>query len=154
MIQQSNLYDPKRVTTFVADICSLEQVSKYVNTSSCDVALFIFVLSALSVEQMPLAIATSYACLKPGGVVLFRDYAWGDATQLRYEKTPSSRVLASGLCVRGDGTKAYFFTPQVLGNLFKDAGFECVQLLEREMEPSHPGGEPRRFLQAMFQRPC
>lgn len=151
-LRQSPQFDPNRVTAFQADICSVEQVIRYAPQDACNVALFIFVLSALHPQHMPAAVATAHTCLKRGGIVLFRDYAWGDAAQLRFDKTPSSRLLETGLYLRGDGTKAYFFTEAVLRKLFEDGGFECVELAERQAEPSHVGGNPRRFLQAMFRK--
>ena len=42
--------------------------------SSCDVVLMIFVLSAIAPAKMSLAVKNVAQMLKPGGVVLFRDY--------------------------------------------------------------------------------
>jgi SAM-dependent methyltransferase len=88
-------------------------------------ALMTFVLSALRPGEHAAAVAAVARTLRPGGALLFRDYAHGDLAQLRAE---DGAVLAPRLHVRGDGTLAYFFELEELRALFASAGLRVEEL--------------------------
>jgi methyltransferase-like protein 6 len=69
------------------------------------------VLSAISPEMMPAAIRNVSSVMRPGalGRVLVRDYAAGDLAQERFAAKDNQR-LSENFYVRGDGTRAYYFT--------------------------------------------
>lgn len=55
--------------------------------------------------------------LKPGGVVLVRDYGMNDYSMIRFEP---GHKLADGFYARQDGTRSYFFTLEKINQLFTD----------------------------------
>uniref|UniRef100_A0A1J3CK07 tRNA N(3)-methylcytidine methyltransferase n=2 Tax=Noccaea caerulescens TaxID=107243 RepID=A0A1J3CK07_NOCCA len=90
-----------------------------------DFVTLIFTLSAVPKEMMPRAIEECFAVLKPGGLLLFRDYGLYDMTMLRFE--PEKRIGFREY-VRSDGTLSYFFCLDMVRRLFTDAGFIEVEL--------------------------
>ncbi|RID79598.1 hypothetical protein BRARA_A02323 [Brassica rapa] len=90
-----------------------------------DFVTLIFTLSAVPKERMPRAIKECFAVLKPGGLLLFRDYGLYDMTMLRFEP---EKCIGFREYVRSDGTLSYFFCLDTVKRLFTDAGFIEVEL--------------------------
>jgi len=91
--------------------------------------------------------------------VLFRDYAVGDLAQHRFEEViPSREVnkLDENFYVRGDGTRAYYFSKEFLKELFIKQGFvemEC-KYINKDVENKKENKQMHRiWLQAKFQKP-
>ena len=85
-----------------------------------------FVLSAIPPEKQMLVVENLASVLRPGGVILFRDYARRDLAQLRF--SARRRLDDSGdLFARQDGTLSYFFSKQGLVDLFCASGFFQVK---------------------------
>ncbi|GAB1296954.1 tRNA N(3)-methylcytidine methyltransferase METTL2 [Apodemus speciosus] len=129
-------YDPSRCFAFVHDLCDEDQ-SYPMPEDSLDVIVLIFVLSAIVPDKTPTrrmqkVIIKLSRLLRPGGVMLLRDYGRYDMAQLRFKK---GQCLSGNFYVRGDGTRVYFFTQDELHALFTAAGLEKVQnLVDRRLQ--------------------
>ncbi|XP_030885130.1 tRNA N(3)-methylcytidine methyltransferase METTL2A isoform X4 [Leptonychotes weddellii] len=106
LVQTDSAYDPCRCFAFVHDLCD-EDTSYPVPGESLDIIILIFVLSAVVPDKMQKAINRLSRLLKPGGMMLLRDYGRYDMAQLRFKK---GQCLSENFYVRGDGTRVYFFT--------------------------------------------
>lgn len=86
---------------------------------SVDIAVMVFVLSALNPNQWQFAIKNLQKLMKPGGRIIFRDYGRYDLAQVRFKK---ERLLEDNFYIRGDGTRVYFFTEEELRKMFCEEG--------------------------------
>ncbi|KAM8758773.1 tRNA N(3)-cytidine methyltransferase METTL6 isoform 2-T4 [Rhynchonycteris naso] len=150
--EQNPLYDTSRCKAFLCDL-TRDDLLEHVPPESVDVAMLIFVLSAVHPDKMHLALQNIYKVLKPGKSVLFRDYGLYDHAMLRFK---AGSKLGENFYVRQDGTRSYFFTDEFLARLFTDAGYEEVvnEYVFRETVNKKEGlYVPRVFLQGKFRKP-
>ncbi|KAG0172569.1 hypothetical protein DFQ28_010317 [Apophysomyces sp. BC1034] len=118
VVRSNPSYDTNRSLAFVWDLSSPD-IPEHITPGSLDVIVLIFVLSALTPEQWDQAIINIHKMLKPGGLVLFRDYGRYDLAQLRFKE---KRLLKENFYIRGDGTRVYFFTPEEIASMFSASG--------------------------------
>ena len=121
VLKTHELYDKSRINAFVYDITSPEFPISLAN--SLDVVSCVFVLSALHPNQHIQAVNNIYNMLKPGGIVLLRDYGRYDLAQVRMKK---NRFIDDNFYIRGDGTRVYFFSLEDVLVLFQDR-FKVIQ---------------------------
>ncbi|RKP13709.1 S-adenosyl-L-methionine-dependent methyltransferase [Piptocephalis cylindrospora] len=122
VVKNNPAYNPERGEAFVWDLSSPSLPSQ-VKEGSVDVILLVFVLSALQPFEWEQAMKNLEHLLKPGGIILFRDYGRYDLAQLRFK---SGRYLAEHFYARGDGTRVYFFSSDELTQVF-GSRFDILQ---------------------------
>ncbi|KAJ1859298.1 hypothetical protein LPJ76_000285 [Coemansia sp. RSA 638] len=151
VVKSGEAYDENRCAALVWDLSSTE-LPPNVQSGSIDIMLMVFVFSALHPSQWSQAVENAYRLLKPGGLLLFRDYGRNDLAQVRFKK---SRLLEDNLYIRGDGTRVYFFTNDELADIF-GTKFEIEQnaidrrlIVNRKRELKMY----RVWLQAKFRKP-
>ncbi|CAE8594743.1 unnamed protein product [Polarella glacialis] len=119
---------------------------------SVDFATLLFVLSAIDPSEYPSTIARIRERMRPGGVVMVRDYGRGDLAQLRFG---AGHWMGGDSYVRGDGTLAVFLTDTGLASVFEASGFETLSCEYRRTEVTNRGTGvvmPRVWVQGRFRR--
>ncbi|XP_012672332.2 tRNA N(3)-methylcytidine methyltransferase METTL2 [Clupea harengus] len=152
LVKSNPEYDATRCHAFVHDL-SDESAQYPIPEESLDVIILIFVLSALHPDKMQASICRLAQLLKPGGMLLLRDYGRYDMAQLRFKK---GRCLSENFYARGDGTRVYFFTQDELHSWFCGAGLQKVQnLVDRRLQVNR--GKQltmyRVWVQCKYQKP-
>ncbi|KAL8560262.1 Methyltransferase-like protein 6 [Nucella lapillus] len=150
-VKEHPSYDERRCCAFHADITT--SLSASVPDNSVDMATMIFVLSAINPDKMEAALSNVLQTLKPGGVLLFRDYGLHDYAMLRF--APGQK-LADRFYVRQDGTRAYYFSVEFLQELAERAGYKTgqIQYVHRDTVNKKEGlCVPRIFVQAKLIKP-
>ena len=97
-----------------------------------DLALLFFVQSAIDPAHYENIQEIAWQVLKPGGSLLFRDYGLYDMAQLRFETSASRQGnrISDNFYVRGDGTRAKFFTEIELKSIWeKDDRFRTDHIV-------------------------
>ncbi|GLV37997.1 uncharacterized protein CBL_07795 [Carabus blaptoides fortunei] len=120
---------------------------------SVDIVTLIFVLSAIHPDKFATVIENVLKVLRPGGIVLFRDYGLHDMAQIRFK--PGHKI-AENFYMRQDGTRSYYFSKSELVQIFTNGGFQVITadyVHRRTINRKEEIDVPRIFLQAKFQKP-
>ena len=133
------------------DISSASGIPPELPEGEIDICVCIFVLSALKPSAWTQAANNIKRILRPGGIVVFRDYGRYDLAQLRFK---GGRLIDDNFYIRGDGTQVYFFTQEDVNQLF--IGFEMIQnVVDRRLlvNRSRQLKMYRVWIQAKFRKP-
>ncbi|ODQ67176.1 methyltransferase [Nadsonia fulvescens var. elongata DSM 6958] len=153
IVRESPKFDPKHAVASVWDLANTDgALPEGVEENECDIIVMIFVFSALSPDQWAQAMNNLNKALKPGGLILFRDYGRYDLTQLRFK---GGRLLDENFYIRGDGTRVYFFTEEELHEIF-GGKFDVLKVgTDRRLMVNRQRKIKmyRIWLQASFQKP-
>lgn len=151
LIKSHSSFDSSRCFAFVHNVC--DDASPYpFPDESLDVILLVFVLSSIHPDRIQGTVNRLARLLKPGGMMLFRDYGRYDASQLRFKE---GCCLSANFYVRGNGTRAYFFTKDEIHHVFCSAGLTEVQnLLDRRLQVNRKKKVKmhRVWIQSKFQK--
>lgn len=118
VLKKNKNYDQSRICGFVWDITE-DPPEDAPEDNSLDYVICIYVISAIYPPKVRKAIDNLVRLLKPGGMLLFKDYGRFDLTQLRFKE---NRYIGENLYCRGDGTLVYFFSKDELDQLLLSAG--------------------------------
>eukprot|EP00127_Corallochytrium_limacisporum_P005116 Clim_evm22s199 gene=Clim_evmTU22s199 len=154
IVHSHRLYMSGKITAFVGNIAESSPVEdKIIPPQTVDLATLIFTLSAVPPECMAQALKNVAACMKVGGVVIFRDYGDMDMAMLRFKP---GQMIDQNYYVRSDGTFSYFFTLERLADLMAEAGLvpvEPPQMVERLVENrKEEKSMERTFAQGVFRK--
>eukprot|EP00927_Polykrikos_kofoidii_P071138 TRINITY_DN67463_c0_g1_i1.p1 TRINITY_DN67463_c0_g1~~TRINITY_DN67463_c0_g1_i1.p1 ORF type:complete len:397 (-),score=60.55 TRINITY_DN67463_c0_g1_i1:40-1230(-) len=161
LLQEKEEYRCGRCLAFACDVTrgELEQPTEHhapietmVPANSVDFSTLLFVLSAIDPPLHRGVLARIAGRLRPGGMLMVRDYGRGDLAQLRFSP---GHWLGGDVYVRGDGTLAVFLTVEGLVAEAEAAGFEVLECEYRRNEIVNRGTGlrmPRVWVQGKFRR--
>ncbi|CAI4232806.1 unnamed protein product [Auanema sp. JU1783] len=122
VVKEHEKYDPATMKAFTWDITE-PPVEDAPKPESLDFIVCVYVLSAIHPSKIANTVKHLVSLLKPGGMLMLKDYGRYDLTQLRFKK---DRYIEENLYCRGDGTLVYFFEQNELDEILCRAGLEKV----------------------------
>ncbi|KAJ6629256.1 tRNA N(3)-methylcytidine methyltransferase METTL6 [Pseudolycoriella hygida] len=152
-VKQNALYDENVIKAFQCDVTKANQLTDVIPSESLDIVTMIFVLSAIHPDNFAGVFETLFKLLKPGGVLLFRDYGLYDMAQLRFK---AGHKIDENFYMRQDGTRSYYFSDSELSEMVKSVGFEvkvCGYVHRRTINVKEKIDTPRIFIQGKFIKP-
>jgi len=151
-VKQHPNYDERRVKAFECDITT-DSLFTELSENSVDLVSLIFVLSAIHPTKHSKVFSNLARVLRPGGVLLFRDYALYDMTMIRFA---AGSKISENLYKRQDGTRTYFFSKNYLADLAEKSNFEMREntvIHRRTVNKKEGVDAARRFVQAKLVKP-
>ncbi|XP_030760171.1 methyltransferase-like protein 6 [Sitophilus oryzae] len=153
ILKTNPLYNLSETTAFQCDITT-EDVHKHVEKDCIDIVTLIFVLSAIHPDKFTITLKNIFTVLKPGGLVLFRDYGLYDMAQIRFK--PGNKI-AENFYMRQDGTRSFYFSTDFVKSIFEIVGFEIMEntyIHRRTVNKKENVDVPRIFVQTKARKPA
>ncbi|XP_015785510.1 methyltransferase-like protein 6 [Tetranychus urticae] len=157
ILKRNPLYNEEKCKAFVADITDkstfVNSIDSFGYIGNIDIISLVFVLSAISPDKMSNAVDNLFEVLRPGGIVLFRDYGIFDHAMIRFSE---GHKISDNFYVRQDGTRAFYFTKKNVMELFTKSGFQMIsnEFVRKETVNKKEGiSVPRIFIQSKFCKP-
>ena len=151
-VKQNPNYDEQKVTAFPCDISQENCFDEKLGDDSIDIVSMIFVLSAIRPSLFKTVMKNIFRVLKPGGLLIFRDYGVNDMAMLRFK---GGSKIADRHYVRQDGTTTYFFTLEEMKVMIEECGF-ILQMNEyverRTVNLKESVDVPRIFVQGKYRK--
>ncbi|CAK7222425.1 hypothetical protein SCUCBS95973_004833 [Sporothrix curviconia] len=153
VMRKDAAYDTKHMQADVWDAAGTgdDAMPPGLGPASVDVAILVFIFSALSPSQWKQAVENVARLVKPGGTVCFRDYGRGDLAQVRFRK---GRYLEENFYIRGDGTRVYFFEKDELVRIWtgkaEDTEAPIAGDMDKEEDGSFANAENAEKTEAFF----
>lgn len=151
ILKQNPLYSEEHMLAFSCDITT-NDVFGTIPDDSIDLITLVFVLSAIHPEKFKIVVENMRKLLKPGGMILFRDYGLHDMAQLRFK---AGSKISENLYVRQDGTRSYYFSIEETEKLFKESEFHIISneyVYRRTINLKEGIDVPRIFVQGKYQK--
>ncbi|KAJ5069594.1 methyltransferase-related [Anaeramoeba ignava] len=124
LLKENPEFDSERVkNVFVHDITKSDIPD--LPEKSFDIVTLIFTLSAIHPDHYVPVFRRLKKMLKPNGVIVFRDYAVYDLSQLRFNQKENK--LSENLYVRWTGTLSYFFSTEVIAKIASETEFKLLK---------------------------
>ncbi|CAG7668723.1 unnamed protein product [Allacma fusca] len=155
LVKSNPAYDEERIRAFVCDITegSCFSSNEFLVERKPDFISLIFVLSAISPEKFEGVVKNLIDASKSGTVICFRDYGRYDMAQLRFK---GGKKIKDNFYARRDGTRAYYFTPEEVSDLFTASGhfklINCDYVHRRTVNLKEQVDVGRIFVQGKFIR--
>ena len=151
-LKEDDRYNSERMNCFEFDITANDLIS-VITPNTVDLVTLVFVLSAITPEKMVLSLKNIHKVMKPGGIVLFRDYGLYDHAMLRFK---AGHKIQSQFYKRQDGTRAFYFSTEDTENIFSESGFELLYNRYESRETVNRKEKvsvQRVFIQSSFVKP-
>lgn len=118
-----------RLFPFALDITK-ESLNSIIKPQECHFITMVFFLSAIAPSEHVQVLRNCLKVLSKGGLIIFRDYARYDMTQLRNHK--KGHLVSENFYKKKDGIQCFYFTKERLETLAKESSDQETPIILKE----------------------